>query len=98
MATKITTTKVLRHHFALKNGGTRFIDIDNPIDDKLTIANNISELNERFNSVSPAGIFAGMVVADSFFDGDTDAVVTSCTSAEIIETQKIVTTTDVVIS
>ena len=91
MAQKITTTKVLRHHFALKNGGQRYIDIDNPIEDTNQIKTNIQTINANLTE-NQSGWYEGVLVGDAFFNGDSDAVVTSCTSAEIIETQKIVTT------
>lgn len=88
------TTKVLRHHLSLKNGGSRYIDIDNPVDTPIAIASNINSLN---GLISEEGSYSGILVGEDFFDGDTDAVVTACTSAEIIETQKIVTTTNITI-
>lgn len=94
MAVKTTTTKVLRHHMALRNGGTRYIDIDNPIDDTEQIKTNIQTLNYKLDPNDMAQ-FAGILVGNDFFDGDTDAVVTSCTSAEIIQTTKTVQTTDI---
>lgn len=94
MAQKITTTKVLRHHFSLKNGGKRYIDIDNPVTDTAVIKSNISNINMKLQE-GVTGQYHNILVSDAFFNGDSDAVVTSCTSAEIIETQKIVTTTDV---
>lgn len=97
MAQKITTTKVLRHHFALKNGGQRYIDIDNPIEDTNQIKTNIQTINENLTE-DQAGWYEGVLVSSAFFDGDSDAIVTSCTFAEIIETQKTVTTTDIVIT
>lgn len=90
MATTTKTTKVLRHHMALRNGNSRYIDIDNPIDDATQIKNNIADINNHLGMV-----YAGILVGNDYFDGDTDAVVTSCTSAEIIETTKTVTTTDI---
>lgn len=89
MATTTKITKVLRHHLALKNGGTRYVDIDNPIDDMLTINDNIRNLNGSLE------INRGILVGSDYFDGDTDAVVTACTSAEIIQTTKTVITTDI---
>lgn len=96
MAQKITTTKVLRHHMSLKNGGSRYIDIDNPIDDAQVIKINISNLNTKINENDAIlGRLSKILVSDEFFNGDSDAYVTACTAAEIIETQKIVTTTEV---
>jgi len=94
MATTTKTTKVLRHHLALKNGGSRYVDIDNPIDDTEQIKTNIQSLNDEFNP-SDSASFVGILVGTDYFDGDSNAVVTSCTSAEIIEITKTVTTTDI---
>lgn len=94
MATTTKTTKVLRHHLALRNGGSRYVDIDNPIDDAEQIKTNIQLLNDEFNPTDSAR-FVGILVGNDYFDGDTDAVVIACTSAEIIQTTKTVTTTDI---
>lgn len=92
MATKITTTKNLRYHFALGNGGTRYIDIENPVTDTAVISANINNIN---NKLAPGGDYEGILASDQFFNGDTDAKVTSITSAETIEVQKITTTNQV---
>lgn len=92
MATTITTTKNLRYHLGMRNGGSRYIDIENPTTDTAVIASNIATINQELDpNQSMNAIFEGILVGDAYFDGDTDAVVTSVTSAEIIETQKIVT-------
>lgn len=93
MAISTKTTKVLRHHFGLANGGTRYVDIDNPIDNATVIKENLGGLNGRLQSD-----FAGILVGDSFFDGDSDAVVTQIISAEIVETTKTIQTTDISLS
>lgn len=97
MAVETITTNNLRYHFALGNGGTRFIDVENPIDDNDTIKTNINTLNERIISDTAIGDFSlkGILVGKEYFDGDSDAVVTSITSAEKIQVQKTTTTTAV---
>lgn len=92
MATKITTTKNLRYHLGLGNGGTRYIDIENPVSDTAVISANINNIN---NKLQPGGEYEGILASDQFFNGDTDAKVTSITSAETIEVQKITTTNQV---
>lgn len=90
--TTTTTTKNMRYHMALGNGGTRYIDIENPIDNTMTIAANINTINQKLAS---GGDYEGILVSPEFFDGETEATVTSITSAEIIEVQKTVTKTNV---
>lgn len=96
MAVKTTTSKILRHHMALKNGSSRYIDIDNPVSDTSVISANITQLNYALSGVAIAGFnVQDVLVGSDYFDGNTDAVVTACTSAEIIQTTKTVTTTDI---
>lgn len=92
MAIKTTTTKVLRNHMALGNGGTRYIDIDNPIENTALIQMNITALSRKLGN---GGDYNGILASEQFFNGDTDATVTSITGAEIIETVKTVTTTGI---
>ena len=92
MAQTISTTNNLRYHFSLKNGGTRYIDIENPITNQTTIANNITALNAK---LAPSGDYEGILTSEAFFNGDTDATVTAITSAETIQIQKITTTQSV---
>lgn len=89
MATKITTTKNLRYYLGLGNGGSRYIDIENPITDTAVISANIANLNQK---LAPEGEYEGILASDQFFNGDSDAKVTAITAAETIETQKIITT------
>ena len=76
----------------LKNGGTRYIDIENPITDTTVISANITSLNSK---LAPGGAYEGILTSEQFFNGDTDATVTQITSAEIIQVQKTTTTTSV---
>ena len=92
MAQTISTTNNLRYHFSLKNGGTRYIDIENPITNQTTIANNITALNAK---LAPSGDYEGILTSEAFFNGDTDATVTAITSAETIQIQKSTTTQSV---
>ena len=92
MAVTVTTTNNLRYHMGLKNGGTRYVDIENPITDTATISANIQSLNTK---LAPGGTYAGILTSEQFFNGDTDATVTSITSAEIIKVEKTTTTSTV---
>lgn len=92
MAQTITTTNNLRYHMNLKNGGTRYIDIENPITDTSVISANISNINTK---LAPGGDYEGILASEQFFNGDTDATVTAIASAEIIKIQKTTTTTAV---
>ena len=92
MATTNTVTYNLRYHMGLKNGGTRYIDIENPISDTSVISANITALNTK---LAPGGDYHGILTSEQFFNGDTDATVTAITSAETIKTEKIVTTNSV---
>ena len=82
MATVTTVTNNLRYTFALANGNDRYIDIENPITDTATISANVSALNTK---VKTGGDYAGVLVAQDYFDGDTDAYVTGINSVEIIK-------------
>ena len=92
MAVTTTTSNNLRYHMGLKNGGTRYIDIENPITDTTVISANITSLNSK---LAPGGAYEGILTSEQFFNGDTDATVTQITSAEIIQVQKTTTTTSV---
>ena len=92
MAVTTTTTYNLRYHMGLKNGGTRYIDIENPITDTSVISANITALNTKLGT---GGQYEGILVGEDFFNGDTDAVVNQVTSAETIKTEKTVTTNNV---
>lgn len=91
MAIQTTTTKNLRIHFSLANNGTRSIDIENPIDAPGIIQENLNAIKPKF---AAGGDYNGILVGNDFFDGDTDATVTSLASAEIINVTKTVETTD----
>lgn len=88
MAITTTTTNNLRYTFGMRNGDTRYIDIENPSTDTATTNANVAQLN---TDVAPTGKYAGILVGEDFYNGDTDAVVTNVTKAEVI---KIVKTTD----
>lgn len=90
MAVVTTTSNNLRYHMGLGNGGSRYVDIENPITDTSVINANITALNTKL-----AGTYAGILASEEFFNGDTDATVTSITAAEIIQVQKTTTTTSV---
>ena len=92
MAQTVTTTNNLRYHMSLKNGGTRYIDIENPITDTSVISANISTINAK---LAPGGAYEGILASEQFFNGDTDATVTAIASAEIIKIEKTTTTTSV---
>ena len=92
MAVVTTTTNNLRYHMGLKNGGNRYVDIENPITDTTVISANITALNTK---LAPGGQYAGILTSEQFFNGDTDATVTSITSAEIIKVEKTTTTSTV---
>ncbi len=92
MAQKITTTNNLRYYMGLKSGGTRYIDIENPVTDTSVISANINNIN---NKLAPGGDYEGILASDQFFNGDSDAKVTAITSAETIQVQKITTTNQV---
>lgn len=95
MATQTTTTRNLRYHMALGNGGSRYVDIENPIDDGEQIYANIESLNNKLNPAGEgqdAGIYAGILASEQYFNGDTDATVTQITLAEIIQVTKTTTT------
>lgn len=98
MATQTKTTRNLRYHMALGNGGSRYVDIENPIDDGEQIATNIENLNNKLNPEGEgedAGIYAGILASEQYFNGDTEATVTQITSAEIIEVTRTTTTEQV---
>lgn len=67
MATTTTTTKNLRYHMALGNGGNRYVDIENPISDTAVIAANIGTLNTKLGS---GGEYEGILASEQFFNGD----------------------------
>ena len=92
MATTTTTTKNLRYHMSLGNGGSRYIDIENPITDTAVISSNITALNVKLGT---GGDYEGILTSEQFFNGDTDAKVTAITSAETITVQKTTTTQNV---
>lgn len=92
MAVTTTVTNNLRYHMTLGNGGTRYIDIENPIDNAETIASNITAIN---NKLKPGGQYEGILASEQFFNGDTDATVTAIYNAETIRTEKTVTTNSV---
>lgn len=92
MAVVTTTTDNLRYTFGMRNGDTRYIDIENPTTDTATISSNVQALN---NKVAPSGQYAGMLVGEDFYNGDTDAVVVNVTKAEVIKVTKITDTTTV---
>lgn len=92
MATVTTTTNNLRYTFGLKNGGSRYVDIENPITDTAVISANVTALN---NKVSPTGDYAGILVDEDFYNGDTDAVVVNVLKAETIQITKVTETTSV---
>lgn len=92
MATVTTTTNNLRYTFGMRNGGTRYIDIENPSTDTATTSANIAAMNTKFQS---GGDYENIMVGEDFFNGDTDAVVTSCVKAEIIQVTKTTTTNTV---
>lgn len=88
MAVTTTVTNNLRYHMGLKNGGTRYVDIENPITDSSVISANIATLNTK---LAPGGDYHGILTSEQFFNGDTDATVIQITSAETIRTEKTVT-------
>lgn len=92
MAVVTTTTNNLRYHMNLGNGGTRYIDIENPITDTSVINANITTLNSK---LAPGGDYNGILASEQFFNGDTDATVTNIYNAEIIKVEKTTTTTSV---
>ena len=92
MATVTTETNNLRYTFGLKNGKTRYVDIENPITDTGVIATNVTALNAK---VSTGGAYEGIMVDADFYNGDTDAVVVSVTKAEVIKVTKTTDTTAV---
>lgn len=92
MAQTISTTNNLRYHMSLKNGGTRYIDIENPVTDTSVISANITNINTK---LAPGGQYEGILTSEAYFNGDSDATVTAITSAETIQIQKITTTTNV---
>lgn len=92
MAVTTTVTNNLRYHMALGNGGTRYVDIENPITDTTVINANITALNTK---LAPGGQYEGILASEQFFNGDTDATVTAINSAEIIKVEKRTTTTSV---
>lgn len=93
MAVTVTTTSNnLRYTFGLKNGDTRYVDIENPITDTSVINANVQALN---NKIKTGGAYNGVLVGADYFNGDSDAVVTQINKTEIIEVTK-TTTTDTV--
>lgn len=92
MAVTTTVTNNLRYHMNLGNGGTRYIDIENPITDTSVINANISAINTK---LAPGGQYEGILASEQFFSGDTDAKVTAIYNAETIRTEKTVTTNSV---
>lgn len=92
MAQVITNTDNLRYTFSMRNGDTRYIDIENPTTDTATITANVTALNGK---VAPTGQYAGMLVGEDFYNGDTDAVVVGVMKAEVIKVTKITDTSQV---
>lgn len=92
MAQVTTTTNNLRYTFQLKNGGTRYVDIENPITDTGVISANVATLNGK---VGTGGDYEGILVDQDFYNGDTDAVVVSVLKAETIQVTKTTNTTSV---
>lgn len=90
--TVTTTTNNLRYTMGLKNGDTRYIDIENPITDTAVINANVSALNTKIKN---GGAYNGVLVGADYFTGDSDAVVTQINKTEIIQITK-TTTTDTV--
>lgn len=89
MATVTTVTDNIRYTFDMANGDTRYIDIENPITDTSVISANVSTLNTKIQ----AGSYSGILVGSDFFDGDTDAYVTSIAKTELIKITKTTETT-----
>ena len=92
MAVVTTVTDNLRYTFGMRNGGTRYIDVENPTTDTTVISANVAQLN---TDVSPTGKYSGILVGEDFFNGDTDATVTSVVKAEVIKVTKTTDTTTV---
>lgn len=92
MAVVTTTTNNLRYTMGMRNGDTRYLDIENPITDTTVITANVTALN---NKVAPTGAYAGILVGQDFYNGDTDAVVVNVTKAEIIQITKTTSTSQV---
>lgn len=91
MATVTTTTNNLRYTFGMRNGDSRYFDIENPITDTAVISANVANINTKING----GNYEGILVGEDFYNGDTDATVTSITKAEIIKVTKTTDTTSV---
>lgn len=91
MAIVTTTTDNLRYTLGMRNGDTRYFDIENPTTDVSVINANVTALNTKIGS----GSYAGIMVGEDFYNGDTDAVVTQINKAEIIKVTKITDTTSV---
>lgn len=89
MATVTTTTQNARVTFNIKNGKTRYIDIEDPTTNTAVITSIATGLD---NSIKAGGTAEGVLVADGFFDGDSDAVVIGVASVQYIEVQKTTTT------
>lgn len=91
MATVTTYTDNIRYTFNMANGDTRFIDIENPITDTSVISANVAALDAKIQT----GSYSGILVGQDYFDGDTDAYVTSINKTELIKTTKITETTPI---
>jgi len=89
MATVTTTTNNLRYTFGMRNGDTRYLDIENPTTDASVISANVSSLNTKIGS----GSYAGILVGQDYYNGDTDAVVVGINKAEVIKITKTTETT-----
>lgn len=92
--TETTTTKNIRFHCRLANGGSRYFDLENPTTDTAVIALNIGTLNNGFDPNDNAN-YVKLLASEEYFNGATDAYVTSVYSAETIEVQKTTTTNTV---
>lgn len=91
MATVTTTSDNLRYTFGMRNGDTRYFDIENPVTDVAVISANVGNLNTKIGS----GSYAGILVGEDYYNGDTDAVVVGITKAEVIKVTKTTDTTTV---
>lgn len=92
MATVTTETNNLRYTFQLRNGGTRYIDIENPTTATAVVSSNVAALNSK---LTVGGAYEGIMVDSDFYNGDTDAVVVGVQKAEVIKVTKTTNTTSV---
>lgn len=92
MAQVTTETNNLRYTFTLRNGKTRYIDIENPTSATAVISSNVAALNGK---LSVGGAYEGIMVDADFYNGDTDAVVVGVQKAEVIQVTKTTNTTAV---